>query len=214
MWRKLAAGVAAATTIGAGSIGVYKNLPYFIGEKVQRVIDGDTFILANNQSVKLLGVDSPEPENCYGPESTAFLTRLLAGKRVFLREPVTDQYRRIVALVYLDRKLVNEMVIREGYGLYTRSAGSATPVLQTANLYARSNSLGIFSPLCYQVLPPDPKCVIKGNLDRDKHTWVYLTPDCSYYDVSIIEKFQGERWFCTESEAKKAGFVKHPFCPN
>jgi len=114
MWRKLAAGVAAATTIGAGSIGVYKNLPYFVGEKVQRVIDGDTFILANNQSVKLLGVDSPEPENCYGPESTAFLTRLLAGKRVFLREPVTDQYRRIVALVYLDRKLVNEMVIREG----------------------------------------------------------------------------------------------------
>ena len=212
MWRKLASGSAAATVIGAGSVGVYKNLPFFIGEKVVRVIDGDTFILENNQSIKLMGVNAPEPKHCYGQQSTKFLKDLILGKRVFLREPVTDQYRRIVALVYLDRKLVNEMVVRQGYGLFTRSAESATKDMQLANSYARDNSLGIFSPDCYQFTPPDPKCAIKGNLDRDKKTWVYIRPDCTYYDVAAVELFNGERWFCSESDAKKAGFTKFSYC--
>jgi micrococcal nuclease len=212
MWKKLAAGIAAASALGAGSVGVYKNLPFFIGEKVVKVIDGDTVILENHQSIKLMGVNAPEPEHCYGSQSTLYLRKLVLGKRIFLREPVTDQYRRIVALVYLDRKLVNEMMIRGGYGLFTRSAESATKDMQEANKFARGYSLGIFSPDCYQLNPPDPKCVIKGNLDRDKNAWVYLRPDCSYYDVTVVEKFLGERWFCTESEAKRAGFTKFSYC--
>lgn len=211
-WRKLAAGIAAVTTIGAGGMGVYKSLPYFIGEKVERVVDGDTFILSNNQAVKLYGVDSPEPENCYGGDSAEYLKKLLAGKRVFLREPVTDVYRRIVALVYLDRKLVNEMVIRQGYGLYTRSGESETKAMSAANRFAREHSLGIFGPECYQGVPPDPKCNIKGNYDRSKNEWVYIRPDCSYYTVTMVEKFKGERWFCTETEAVKAGFTKFAYC--
>ena len=211
-WKKLAASVAAAVTVGAGGVGIYKNLPYFIGERVRYVIDGDTVVLENSQSIKLYGVDAPEPENCYGAEATAYLKKLLTGKRVFLREPVTDQYRRIVALVYLDRKLVNEMVIRDGYGFFTRAAESATQVMQEANKYAREKAIGIYGPECYQKDPPNPKCAIKGNLDRDKKVWTYLTPGCSYYDVSIVEKFKGERWFCSEAEAIKAGYTKHGYC--
>jgi endonuclease YncB( thermonuclease family) len=213
LWRKLAAGMAAASTITAGSVGVYKSLPYFIGDQVERVIDGDTFILTNHQSVKLFGVDAPEPQNCYGKKATAYLTKLLKGKRVFLREPVTDIYRRIVALVYLDKKLVNELVVKNGFGLYTRNAQSATEVMQAANQYARNHALGIFSPICYQFTPPNPKCTIKGNLDRSQNKWVYLTPNCSYYKVTAIELFQGERWFCTEKEAITAGFTKDRYCP-
>ncbi len=209
----MAAGLAATVSLGAGGIGVYKSLPFFIGEKVIRVIDGDTFILENNQSIKLMGVNAPEPENCYGAESTAFLKKLVEGKRVFLREPVTDIYRRIIALVYLDKKLVNEMVIRQGYGLYMRAGESATAQMSAANVYARTHSIGIFSPNCYQQHPPNPKCAIKGNIDRNKKVWVYILPACTYYDVSVIEKFKGERWFCTETEAKKAGFTKFAYCP-
>jgi hypothetical protein len=75
-----------------------------------------------------------------------------------------------------------------------------------------NSSLGIFGKDCYQIESPDPHCRIKGNLDRDKKSWVYLLPECSYYDVTVIEKFQGERWFCTEKEAQKAGFTKFSYC--
>lgn len=212
LWKKLAVSVVAAAAVGGSGVLAYKNMPYYVGEKVKRVIDGDTFILENNQSIKLMGVNTPEPENCFGQESTQYLTRLIANKRIFLREPVTDQYRRIVALVYLNGKLVNEAVIRNGFGLYTRSAESETPALEAANKYARERSLGIFSENCYQKDPPDLKCAIKGNIDRDKDKLVYLTPDCNYYDKTIVEKFNGEKWFCSETEARKAGYIKFAYC--
>lgn len=202
-WKKLAVGVTAATVL---------SLPYFVGEKVKEVKDGDTFVIGNGQLVRLFGLDAPEPENCYGPEAAKELKRLISGKRVVLREPISDQYRRVVALVYVDGKLINEIMIKEGFALYTRFGQSETKIMHDANEYARANNLGIFSPKCYQPNPIDPKCVIKGNYDRDKKNMVYIRPDCPYYDKTVVEKFRGERYFCSESEAVKAGFTLAKFC--
>ncbi len=201
--KKLVVGVAAAATL---------SLPYFVGENVKDIRDGDTFTISNGQLIRLYGLDSPEPENCYGPEATRELDRLIAGKRVVLREPIVDHFRRVVALVYVEGKLVNEIMIRDGFAHYERSGQSESQALTEANQFARANSLGIYGAECYQPNPPDPKCVIKGNYDRDKYAWVYLTPDCPYYNKTIIEKFMGERYFCSESEAEAAGFTKAKFC--
>ena len=196
-------GVATAATL---------SLPYFVGENVKDIKDGDTFTIGNGQLIRLYGLDAPEPLNCYGSEATRRLSELISGKRVVLREPIVDHYRRVVALVYVDGKLVNEMMIGEGFGHYERSGQSESQALREANQYARTNKLGIYGIECYQPDPPDPKCVIKGNYDRDKYKWVYLTPDCPYYNKTIIEKFMGERYFCSEPEAQAAGFTKAKFC--
>ena len=47
-------------------------------------------------------------------------------------------------------------------------------------------------------------CVIKGNISRgDK---VYHMPWSPWYGKTRIDTSRGERWFCTEADAAKAGF--------
>lgn len=86
--------------------------------------------------------------------------------------------------------------------------------MKNAGDKAREKSLGIFSPRCYQKTNSDnPKCVIKGNLNKDTGRKVYYYPGCAQYEFSVVEKDLGGNWFCTEKEAQKAGFVKVETCP-
>jgi hypothetical protein len=45
-WRKILTIAVASATIATGGF-VFKSLPYFIGEPVIEVVDGDTFRIAN-----------------------------------------------------------------------------------------------------------------------------------------------------------------------
>lgn len=98
--------------------------------KVYSVLDGDTFRYRDDewklQSVRLLGVDSPESNTarykkveCYGKESKEYLTQLLKGKYVQLRfdEGVqrVDSYWRYLAYVELDGLNINHHLIQQGY---------------------------------------------------------------------------------------------------
>ncbi len=96
---------------------------------VSRVIDGDTFIIKdeNNKSqrVRLIGIDAPESIKSehkdiqfYGKESSRFLKKFLTKKYVRLEYDVRkkDKYRRILAYVYLkDGTFVNSYLVKKGY---------------------------------------------------------------------------------------------------
>ena len=146
-WKKLLVIALASLTIGSGAVAL-KNINYLKGEKIKRVLDGDTFLLESNQSVRLLGLDAPELGNCMSQEAQKALTKLIQGKRVQLREPVADGYRRIMALEYSDKLLINDVMIRAGMAQYLGEGGSQIPRLQEANRYARNNHLGIYSSEC------------------------------------------------------------------
>jgi micrococcal nuclease len=90
---------------------------------VTRVIDGDTLELDSGHRVRLLGVNTPEtkhadrPTERFGPEASEFTRRLVEGHLVrleFDRERY-DDYRRILAYVWLDDRLVNSEIIRAGF---------------------------------------------------------------------------------------------------
>ncbi len=49
-------------------------------------------------------------------------------------------------------------------------------------------------------------CNIKGNISVDTGERIYHVPGQKYYDVTIISPQKGERWFCTEAEARAAGW--------
>lgn len=199
-----------ATVVGTGIF--FKNFvnPY---ETVYRIADGDTFILENNkQTIRLFGIDAPELDNCYGPESYSRLSQLLKKNQVQLKEPVVDHFGRIVALVYVDGQLINKTMIEEGYAAYQGHSGSEKERLRAAHDLAKSQKIGIYSSACTDETPPDSKCTIKGNHDLDRNDYVYLLPTCPYYVPVIIRRFEGDRWFCSESEAKKAGFKISPAC--
>ncbi|MDG2027205.1 MAG: thermonuclease family protein [Acidimicrobiales bacterium] len=96
---------------------------------VERVVDGDTIVAVINgesERVRLLGIDTPEsvaenrPDQCYGAESSDYLTTLLPeGSDITLifDEEARDQYDRLLAYVVRssDDLFVNLDLLEQGY---------------------------------------------------------------------------------------------------
>jgi micrococcal nuclease len=89
---------------------------------VADVVDGDTLLLANRARVRLLGADSPEtkhpslPPQPWGAEATQF-TRAFIGQqpvRLGFDRERQDKYGRFLAYVYVDDRLLNEELLRQG----------------------------------------------------------------------------------------------------
>lgn len=54
-------------------------------------------------------------------------------------------------------------------------------------------------------MPPRPgDCLIKGNISSSGR--IYHLPGSDSYDATRIDESRGERWFCTEAEARAAGW--------
>lgn len=129
---------------------------------VTRVVDGDTIKVAKNgqeETVRLLGIDTPEsvaprkPVECFGKESSLYLTKLVQGKRVSLEQDSSqssyDRYGRLLAYVFLeDGTNINKTLIHEGYAFeYTYD----TPYIYQEDFkaeeeQARENERGLWSP--------------------------------------------------------------------
>ncbi len=102
------------------------SLPAGVDTTVERVVDGDTLVVAGGRPVRLIGVDTPEtkdprrPVQCFGQEASAFLVSLLAqGSAVRLVGDVEprDHYGRTLAYVYRlpDGLFVNAELLRQGF---------------------------------------------------------------------------------------------------
>lgn len=57
------------------------------------------------------------------------------------------------------------------------------------------------------IAAPSSKCAIKGNISK-KGQRIHHVPGQKYYEQTRINERQGERWFCLEDEARKAGLRK------
>lgn len=186
--------------------------------QVERIIDGDTFIvksanLSAGRQVRLMSVNAPEIGLCGSDQATAKLTELINGKKVRLEGEINDHFGRMLALVYVDDQLVNEQMILSGWARFTSTASSASEKLKSAFQKAKSEKVGVFSNLCYQTTnPKNSKCNIKGNVREGKKT--YFFPGCGNYSNVALELDQGDQWFCSEKEASAAGFTKAANCYN
>ncbi|MCQ1778321.1 hypothetical protein NOJ05_14030 [Neorhizobium galegae] len=54
----------------------------------------------------------------------------------------------------------------------------------------------------------DPACNIKGNVSIGSRERIYHVPGQWDYVSTIIRRDYGERWFCTEDDAREAGWRK------
>jgi hypothetical protein len=52
----------------------------------------------------------------------------------------------------------------------------------------------------------DLACDIKGNISINSHEKIYHVRGQEYYDDTIIRTQYGERWFCSEADARAAGW--------
>jgi len=90
-----------------------------------RVVDGDTIELDGKETVRLIGVDTPEtkdprkPVEYFGQEASEFTKKLVEGKKVRLEYDQTkkDVWTRTLAYVFLeDGTFVNAEIVKQGYG--------------------------------------------------------------------------------------------------
>jgi micrococcal nuclease len=98
-----------------------------VAAKVQRVVDGDTFVAGvkgRRERIRVIGVDTPEsvdpnrPDEPYGEEASNFAKHYLDGATVRLAGDVEprDRYGRMLAYVWLeDGTFWNALLVAEGY---------------------------------------------------------------------------------------------------
>lgn len=55
---------------------------------------------------------------------------------------------------------------------------------------------------------PGTGCNIKGNISQNTGERIYHVPGQRYYEMTVISPRYGERWFCNEDEARRAGWRK------
>jgi len=63
----------------------------------------------------------------------------------------------------------------------------------------------------YKLLPRewyDPSCNVKGNISINSGERIYHVRGQKYYDDTKIRAEYGERWFCSEADARAAGWRK------
>ncbi len=182
------------------------------GVPVIGVIDGDTFVLEGKTKIRLRELDAPELEFCGGNEAKKYLESLISGKNVRIDEQVPDQRGRGMALVYAGNALINEEMLASGWVRYHHDNTSKSDVLKKASVQAKENLKGVYG-LCQSTENKDnPKCVIKGNIDKNSDRRNYYLPGCAQYQFTIVEKEIGENWFCSEKDAQKAGFTRAKTC--
>lgn len=91
--------------------------------KVIRVIDGDTIEIATAETVRYIGINTPELKDnrgevqCFSNEATEKNRELVEGKSVELEKDIseTDVYGRLLRYVWIGDRLINEELVSDGY---------------------------------------------------------------------------------------------------
>jgi micrococcal nuclease len=206
------------------------------------VIDGDTIKVKNEETgtknVRLIGLDAPELEACFGQEAKQATEKMLKDKVIRLDKDIseTDIYDRLLRYLIVEPKdekedniLFNEYLIRQGLAFYYPSSPNNRfrELLMGAEKEARDAKRGMWGACDYlaereaenskrrdkEATPPSPDCVIKGNISEKGFGKIYFIPGCDNYNNAVVDLSKGEKYFCTAKEAEKAGFQKAANCP-
>lgn len=140
-----------------------------------------------------------------------------------------DRYGRSVAICRLGAEDLNGWLVQQGWGMAYRQYSTAYVRLEDeAKAAKRGIWAGPFTPpwdwrkgkrdgdvarptaapaapVAKPATSTAAGCLIKGNISR-KGDQIYHVPGSRDYDRTVIDESSGERMFCSEDEAKAAGW--------
>lgn len=190
-----------------------------------RVVDGDTIDIGWSETMRLVGIDSPEdgqpctdlrgtPLDC-GALATAFARAAWEGRVARCEWDRTDRNGRALATCWMDGRDLGEWITLEGWALTYRD----DPTYADAEKDAIFAGRGVWAyemddPAEWRAAlraraarrnaPAEGTCAIKGNVSDGGR--IYHLPGQRSYGPTRIDEARGERWFCSESEAQAAGW--------
>jgi len=192
-----------------------------------RVLDGDTADVAGKR-VRFFGIDAPElSQSCVdatgrswqcGKAARDRLEELTAGKAVTCTYEEADATGRILGSCKADGRDINETLVSEGHAwAFVRYSNTYVE----AERKARAARKGVFvaenvpaweyrakrweGSVASSEDGRPAKCPIKGNVSASGER-VYHMPWDRSYAATRISTAKGERWFCDEADAEKAGW--------
>jgi micrococcal nuclease len=129
--------------------------------RIVKYNDGDTIVVDMNgtqETIRFIGVDTPEthkpntPVQCGGPEASAYTKqRLTPYGEVRLQSDALssnrDRYNRLLRYVYTpDNTLINEELIRQGYGFaYTYFPFTKSALFTKDEAAAKQANVGLWA---------------------------------------------------------------------
>lgn len=129
--------------------------------EVASITDGDTFRTTDGTRIRIIGVDTPERDDCYFSEASAHLAALIPpGTKVRLAYDVErlDRFGRTLAYVYRpnDALFVNLAMARDGYALQLTIPPNVAHAEEfgTAVAEARDADRGLWSGCSAPATPP------------------------------------------------------------
>jgi endonuclease YncB( thermonuclease family) len=198
-----------------------------------RVIDGDSLHVGETE-IRLFGVDAFEgwqvctrdgsPWRC-GEAAADELRALTARAAVSCSEKDKDTYGRTVAVCNNGTVDLSAELARAGLALaYREYSRDYIDEEDEARIARRGAWAGEFGAPWderrgrkTQVQPQQPQAEeqaetncrgsgIKGNIRERDGERIYHLPGWNNYEQTDIDEANGERWFCTEEEARRAGW--------
>jgi endonuclease YncB( thermonuclease family) len=86
--------------------------------KVVKIADGDSFTILTDGKmqvrVRMHGIDAPEKGQAYSQVSKQYLSNLIFNQKVTVEVNSRDKYRRVVGMVFVGDKNINETMLSEG----------------------------------------------------------------------------------------------------
>jgi len=87
--------------------------------EVVGITDGDTITVLNSKTLKdvkvrLYGIDTPERGQAFNKRARQLTSKTVYGKVVEVKVMSTDRYGRTVAMIFADRTLLNEELVKAG----------------------------------------------------------------------------------------------------
>jgi endonuclease YncB( thermonuclease family) len=187
------------------------------------------------ESGQLCQVENGKNYRC-GQKAALALSDKIGTANVSCEQTDTDRYGRVVATCSLNGEDLNRWLVSQGHALaYRQYGGDAydaeeeeakgakrgvwvgpfTPPWDwrrhNAGLNPKDEAAEIAAPVTVAA-GPEPKekarsepCLIKGNING-KDERIYHVPGSRWYDRTVLNTWSGERWFCTEEEARAAGW--------
>jgi len=192
------------------------------------VVSGDT-IEIRGQVIRLQGVDAPESKQTCdrdgdkwlcAADANAKLRELIGSDEVRCEKNGREARGRYVGVCAIGGRDLGAEMVASGLALAYRSNSEAY-VSQEEEAKAAKRGLwaGAFiEPWEWRkgkrlesenVSMQPPGCPIKGDITA-KGERIYHMPGGAQYRTVNVDTAVGERWFCNEEEAKKAGWKRAP----
>jgi len=184
---------------------------------VRYVIDGDTCILADERTVRLIGINTPElgrdgaPDQPLAAAARDRLRALVGGKTVRLafEAEQRDHYDRWLAHLLLpDGSHVGEQLVREGLASLVAIPPNVQAVdrLQVAEREARHHRRGLWGHAAYEPLAADQVNdagfrLVHGKVTRTGASRKYIYLDLGARLSLRIEHQDWDRYFTGRPEA-------------